>query len=53
MAFTEGPVAAADGTVSFTDIPANRIMKWDGKGLSVWRRVAGSGNRRSVAHSVW
>lgn len=36
MKFTEGPVADGKGNVYFSDIPANRIMKWDGKALSVW-----------------
>jgi gluconolactonase len=36
MAFTEGPCWLADhGRLLFTDIPANRIMAWDGA-LSVW-----------------
>jgi gluconolactonase len=39
MAFTEGPCWLADaGALLFTDIPANRIMRWsDGDGLAVWR----------------
>lgn len=36
MKFTEGPAADGKGNVYFSDIPANRIMKWDGKALSVW-----------------
>jgi gluconolactonase len=36
MKFTEGPVADGKGNVYFSDIPNNRIMKWDGKALSVW-----------------
>ncbi|MEX2286762.1 MAG: SMP-30/gluconolactonase/LRE family protein [Planctomycetaceae bacterium] len=29
IAFTEGPAAAADGTVYFSDMPNNRIMRYD------------------------
>ena len=36
MKFTEGPVADGKGNVYFSDIPNNRIMKWDGKALSTW-----------------
>jgi gluconolactonase len=37
MAFTEGPCWLADHQrLVFTDIPANRIMAWDARGLSVW-----------------
>jgi gluconolactonase len=40
MAFTEGPCWLADhGRLLFTDIPANRIMSWDGA-LSVWLDAA-------------
>ncbi len=44
MKFTEGPVADGQGNVYFTDIPVNRIMKWDGKKLSVWREDSGGAN---------
>lgn len=37
MAFIEGPAWIAEhGILLFTDIPANRIMRWGAGGLSVW-----------------
>lgn len=36
MKFTEGPIADGKGAVYFSDIPNNRIMKWDGQALSTW-----------------
>lgn len=46
VAFTEGPAAAADGTVYFTDIVNNRIMKFDpvAKTTTVWRTPSGRTN---------
>jgi gluconolactonase len=44
MKFTEGPVADGKGNVYFSDVPANRIMKWDGKALSVWMEDSGGAN---------
>ncbi|MFN3486526.1 MAG: SMP-30/gluconolactonase/LRE family protein [Planctomycetota bacterium] len=44
MKFTEGPVADAKGHIYFTDIPNGRIMKWDGKALSVFRENSGGAN---------
>ncbi len=43
--FTEGPAAAADGTVYFTDIPNNRIHTWspDG-GLATFLENSGGAN---------
>jgi len=44
--FTEGPAADAQGNVYFTDIPANRILKWsvaDGK-LSTFLENSGGAN---------
>lgn len=46
IAFTEGPAAAADGTVYFSDIANNRIMQFDpatGK-HSVFREPSGRSN---------
>ncbi|MGE0374720.1 MAG: SMP-30/gluconolactonase/LRE family protein [Planctomycetaceae bacterium] len=46
IAFTEGPAAAADGMVYFTDMPNNRIMRFDsvtGR-TSVWRTPSGRAN---------
>jgi len=44
MKFTEGPIADARGHVYFSDIPNNRIMKWDGQALSAWREDSGGAN---------
>lgn len=44
MKFTEGPVADGKGNVFYSDIPANRIMKWDGKENTVWRENSGGAN---------
>ena len=46
IAFTEGPAAAADGTVYFSDLAGNRIMKFDPgtKTHSVWRDPCGRAN---------
>ncbi len=46
VAFTEGPAAAADGNVYFSDIANNRIMRFDsvtGR-TSVWRSPSGRAN---------
>jgi gluconolactonase len=44
MKFTEGPVADGKGNVYYSDIPNNRIMKWDGKENAVWRENSGGSN---------
>jgi gluconolactonase len=46
IAFTEGPAAATDGTVFFSDIANNRIMRFDSraKSLSVFRQPSGRAN---------
>ncbi len=44
MKFTEGPVADGKGNVYYSDIPANRIMRWDGKQNAVWRENSGGAN---------
>ncbi|MEW6238991.1 MAG: SMP-30/gluconolactonase/LRE family protein [Candidatus Omnitrophota bacterium] len=45
MNFTEGPVWHKDGYVLFSDIPANKIMRWDAsQGLSVWRENSNGSN---------
>jgi len=43
--FTEGPIWQADGSLLFSDIPANRIYRWtqDG-GAQVWREPTGNSN---------
>ena len=43
--FTEGPVWHPDGYLLFSDIPANRIYRWDGAGpAEVWREPSGHSN---------
>ncbi len=43
--FTEGPVWHRDGYLLFSDIPANRIMRWnEADGVSVWREPSGQSN---------
>lgn len=44
--FTEGPAVARDGTVLFTNVPANKILKWDPetKRLSVFRENSNETN---------
>lgn len=46
VAFTEGPAAATDGSVYFSDISNNRIMRFDTKSgqQSVWRQPSGRAN---------
>lgn len=46
VAFTEGPAAAADGNVYFSDILNNRILRFDEdtKRTSVWRTPSGRAN---------
>ena len=46
VAFLEGPAAAADGAIYFSDIPNNRIMKFDPRTnqRSVWRTPSGRTN---------
>jgi gluconolactonase len=44
--FTEGPISNSDGQVFFTDIPNNRIHRWDSKTkkLSVFIKDSGGAN---------
>jgi len=46
IAFTEGPAAAADGVVYFSDIANNRIMRFDPStgDQAVWRSPSGRAN---------
>ncbi|MBN2272041.1 MAG: SMP-30/gluconolactonase/LRE family protein [Sedimentisphaerales bacterium] len=46
FAFTEGPAADPNGDIYFSDIPNNRIHKWDarGKKLSTFREDSGGSN---------
>jgi gluconolactonase len=48
MKFTEGPVADGKGKIYYSDIPANRIMVWDGKENKVWREDSGGANGLKV-----
>jgi len=44
-AFTEGPAAAPDGKIYFTDQPNDRIYVWDEKaGISLWLEGTGRSN---------
>ena len=42
--FLEGPVWHPDGYLLFSDIPANRIYKWDGERAESWREPSGNSN---------
>ncbi|MBI2481760.1 MAG: SMP-30/gluconolactonase/LRE family protein, partial [Planctomycetia bacterium] len=44
--FTEGPAAAPDGTLLFTNVPVNKILKWDphARQLSVFRENSNETN---------
>ena len=45
IVFTEGPAVDADGTVYFSDIMGNRILKWrPGEAWSVFREPSGRTN---------
>lgn len=46
VAFTEGPACAADGTVYFSDIANNRVMKFDAEhnSMSVFAEPSGRAN---------
>jgi gluconolactonase len=53
--FIEGPVwiaegspSAKDGYLVFSDIPASKLMKWDGKELSVFREDSHSSNGNTL-----
>jgi gluconolactonase len=35
--FTEGPAADGHGNLYFTNVPVEKILKWDGRSLSVFR----------------
>ena len=41
--FTEGP-AWGNGALYFTNVPAEKILKWDGNGLSVYREKSKKAN---------
>jgi len=42
--FTEGPAADAHGNLYFTNVPADKILKWDGKSLTVFRENSNAAN---------
>ena len=42
--FTEGPAADAHGNLYFTNVPADRILKWDGASLNVFRENSNAAN---------
>ncbi|NQV27446.1 MAG: SMP-30/gluconolactonase/LRE family protein [Rhodopirellula sp.] len=42
--FTEGPAADAHGNLYFTNVPADRILKWDGQALTVFRENSNAAN---------
>src|SRR5215218_7671212 len=46
MQFVEGPVwtNADDGHLVFSDIPDNRLRKWDGEELSIFREFSHNAN---------
>lgn len=47
--FTEGPVWQADGSLLFSDIPANRIYRWTPEeGAKVWREPTGNANGNTL-----
>lgn len=47
--FTEGPVWQADGSLLFSDIPANRIYCWTAEeGAKVWREPTGNANGNTL-----
>jgi gluconolactonase len=47
LQFTEGPVWMPAGFLVFSDIPANKLMRWDGK-LSVFRENSQNANGNSL-----
>lgn len=42
--FTEGPAADAHGNLYFTNVPAEKILKWDGKSLTTFRENSNKAN---------
>jgi gluconolactonase len=43
--FTEGPIWLPDGSLLFSDIPANRIYRWTAESnIEVWREPTGNSN---------
>ncbi len=48
--FTEGPVFSRRGFLLFSDIPANRIHKWEGGKVSVFRENSNGANGLTFDH---
>jgi len=48
--FTEGPVHSRRGYLLFTDIPSNRILKWERGSVSVFRENSNSANGLTFDH---
>jgi gluconolactonase len=47
--FTEGPIWQADGSLIFSDIPANRLYRWTAEsGAQVWREPTGNANGNTL-----
>ena len=47
--FTEGPIWQADGSLIFSDIPANRLYRWTAEeGAKVWREPTGNANGNTL-----
>ncbi len=42
--FTEGPAADAHGNLYFTNVPADKILKWDGRSLTTFRENSNAAN---------
>lgn len=42
--FTEGPAADAHGNLYFTNVPAEKILKWDGRSLTTFRENSNKAN---------
>jgi gluconolactonase len=50
--FTEGPLWHPGGYLVFSDIPANRIHKWQpGGDVSIWRADSGNSNGLTLDHT--
>jgi gluconolactonase len=48
LKFTEGPAWSPQNVLLFSDIPANRIYRWDGKGLLVFREPSNNSNGLAI-----
>lgn len=48
--FTEGPVFSRRGYLLFTDIPSNRIMKWERGQVSAFREASNGANGLTFDH---